>query len=289
MPDHHDDMERRVLMAAIRSVSSFGRAGGRSEIIDTAARLGFAAKGVVYTLIGALALQSALGQGGDTEGSQGAVASIADEPFGVVILVMLAIGLAAYVLWRLATAILDTENAGSSAGGIAKRVGYFVSALSYGALTVLAVQLASGGMSSDGQSREEWTARLMSTEAGTWLLGLIGIAIVVTGLHQLYRGLGSTYMDRYNAEGMSASNRTWVKRAGRIGHAARGITFGIIGVLLIHAALQHDPSEAVGVGGALAALAAQPYGRWLLGVVAAGFVSYGIYCFFRVPYRRFEL
>jgi hypothetical protein len=147
-------------------------------------------------LIGVLALQSALGQGGDTEGSQGAVASIADEPFGVVILVMLAIGLAAYVLWRLATAILDTENAGSSAGGIAKRVGYFVSALSYGALTVLAVQLASGGMSSDGQSREEWTARLMSTEAGTWLLGLIGIAIVVTGLQQDVGEASRTYRPR---------------------------------------------------------------------------------------------
>ena len=276
-------------MDAVRSVSSFGREGGRSEIIDTAARLGFAAKGVVYTLVGVLALQSALGKGGDTEGSRGALVSIADEPFGVVILVLLAIGLSAYVLWRLATALLDTENAGTSARGIAKRVGYFVSALSYGALTVLAVHLAAGGMRSNGQSRQEWTARLMSTEAGTWLLGLIGVAIVVTGLHQLYKGLGTAYMDRYNSEGMSASNRTWAKRAGRIGHAARGITFGIIGVLLIRGALQHDPNEAVGVGGALATLAAQPYGKWLLGLVAAGFVAYGIYCFFRVRYRRFEL
>lgn len=275
-------------MDAIRSVSSLGR-DGRSGLIDTAARLGFAAKGVVYTLIGILALHSALGRGGEAEGSQGAVASIADEPYGVVILVLLAIGLAAYVLWRLATSILDTENIGTSVGGMAKRVGYFVSAISYGALTVLAIQLAAGGMSSGGNSREEWTARLMSTEAGTWLLGLIGAAIILTGLHQLYKGVGSAYMDRYNTEGMSASNRTWAKRAGRIGHAARGITFGIIGGLLIRAALENDPSEAVGVGGAFATLAAQPYGKWLLGIVAAGFIAYGIYCFFRVRYRRFEL
>lgn len=277
-------------MDAIGGMSSVGGAGGRSDIVDVAARIGFAAKGVVYTLIGVLALRSALGRGGQTEGSRGAVESLADEPFAVVILVLLAIGLAAYVLWRLATAILDVEHVGNDAGGILKRIGYFFSALSYGALTVLTVRLAAGGASSsNGQSREEWTARLLSTEAGTWLLGLIGLTIVLVGIHQIYKGLGSAFMARYNVEGMSASNKVWAKRAGRIGHAARGITFGIIGILLIRAAMEHDPSDAEGVGGALATLAAQPYGKWLLAVVAAGFVSYGIYCFFRVRYRRFEL
>ena len=257
--------------------------------MDVAARMGYAAKGVVYTLIGLLALQSALGQGGQTEGSRGAVESVADEPFGVIILVLLAIGLAAYVLWRLATAILDVENVGNSAGGILKRIGYFISAVSYGALTVVAIRLAAGGVTSNGQSREAWTARLLSSEAGAWLLGLIGLAIVLVGIHQIYKGVGSAYMGRYNLAGMSASNRVWAKRAGRIGHAARGVTFGIIGLLLIRAAIESDPSDAEGVGGAFATLAAQPYGKWLLAAVAAGFVSYGIYCFFRIRYRRFEL
>lgn len=273
----------------MRGTRGVGRSHYRSEL-DIFARIGFAAKGVVYILIGVLAIQVALGRRGETEGSQGALSSLADEPFSQVILILLAIGLAAYVLWRLATSILDVDGVGSGAVGILKRIGYFVSALSYGALTVLAIQLAAGRPEGqNGDSREEWTARLMATDGGTWIVGLVGVAIVAVGAYQIYRGVRAAYMNRYDAEGMSASERIWAKRAGRVGHAARGVTFGIVGVLLIRAAIESDPDDAEGIGGALAALAAQPYGRWLLGIVAVGFVSYGIYCFFRARYRRFEL
>ncbi len=252
--------------------------------------LGFAAKGVVYVLIGVLSLQVALGRRGDTEGSSGALASVTDEPFGNVILVLLAIGLASYALWRLASSILDVEGVGNDAKGIVKRIGYFVGGMTYGALTFVAVKLVvSGGGGSGGESREDWTATLLANEGGTWLLGLIGIAIIGVGVHQLYKGFTSSVLELYRTEQMSRRNRIWAERSARIGHSARGITFSIIGVFVIRAALQSDPSETRGLGGALGELASQPYGPWLLGFVAAGLVCYGLYCFFRARNCRFHI
>lgn len=262
----------------------------KSDMIDLFALMGFVAKGIVYVLIGLLAIQVALGRRGDTEGSQGAIASLSEQPFGFVLLLLLAIGLAAYVLWRLATSILDTERVGSDASGIAKRIGYFVSALSYAALTVLAIQLAAGNSDGEGgDTRQEWTARLMSSEIGTWVVGFIGLTILGVGIYQIYKGLSGSFMKRYSLEKMRDVNRKWANRTGRIGLPARGVVFGIIGYLVIRAAIETDPNDAQGIGGALDTLAEQPFGPWLLGLVAVGFVAYAGYCFIRARYRRFEL
>lgn len=277
-------------MQSTSNQSSAGRGDKDSQVFELAEMLGFAAKGVVYVLIGVLSLQVALGRRGDTEGSSGALASVTDEPFGNVILVLLAIGLASYALWRLASSILDVEGVGDYAKGIVKRIGYFVGGMTYGALTFVAVKLVvSGGGGSGGESREDWTATLLANEGGTWLLGLIGIAIIGVGVHQLYKGFTSSVLELYRTEQMSRRNRIWAERSARIGHSARGITFGIIGVFVIRAALQSDPSETRGLGGALAELASQPYGPWLLGFVAAGLLCYGLYCFFRARNCRFHI
>lgn len=258
--------------------------------IDRIARFGFATKGVVYAVIGVLALRAAFSVGGGTEGTRGAILEIANQPFGRVLLALAAVGLLAYAVWRFIEAGVDPERVGSDAKGIAKRSGYVISGIVYLGLSIWACRivlgLGSGG--GDGDSQREWTARLMEQPFGVWLVGSVGIVIVGVGLHHFYRAYSSAFMRRYAAGAMDARQKRWARRIGRLGLSARGLTFCIIGGFLIHAAVQSDPSETRGLAGALQTLAEQPYGPWLLGFVAVGFVAYGVYCGSRARFSTFS-
>jgi hypothetical protein len=256
--------------------------------VETLARLGYAAKGVVYTIVGVLAVQAAFGTGGSTQGSRGAIRTIAEQPFGQILLILTAIGLAGYVAWRFVQAIKDPEHKGSDAEGLVKRAGYLVSGVTYASLAYLALRIALGSGGGSGSSRQTWTAELLSQPFGQWLVGLVGAIIIGVGVYQLYKAYKATFMKQYKTSEMSATERTWARRLGRFGLSARGVTFVMIGGFFIQAAIQADPSEAKGLGAALSTLAQQPYGPWLLGVVALGFVAYGIYCFSRARYRYLQ-
>ena len=256
--------------------------------IEKLARAGYAAKGVVYVIVGVLALQAAFGTGGSTDGTQGAIREIGDQPFGQVLLVLTAIGLLGYSLWRFVQAALDVEREGSDAEGIGKRIGYAISGLVYLFLAWTAASIVFGwGSSGSGGSRQEWTATLMAQPFGRWIVGIVGVVIIGVGLHHFYRAYKADFMKQYKTGMMERKEEKWAKRIGQFGLSARGVVFCMIGSFLIQAALQAQPSEAQGLSGALETLAAQPYGPWLLGLVAAGLVAYGIYCFSRARYRYF--
>lgn len=276
-------------MATVTDTISSGASSAASKgWIEPLARIGYTAKGVVYTLVGILAVQVAWGTGGSIEGSQGVMKTIAAQPFGSVLLILTAIGLVGYVVWRFVQALLDPDNKGTDATGLVKRIGYAVSGVTYALLTFSAVQLVLSGSGSNGNAQQTWTARLLSQPFGQWLVGLVGVIIIGVGLYHFYRAYKASFIEHYNHE-MSAKEKHWAKRIGRFGLAARGVTFLIIGGFFIQAARQSDASEAQGLDAALATLAQQSYGPWLLGVVALGFVAYGIYCFSRARYRRFEV
>lgn len=251
-------------------------------------RFGFAAKGAVYGLVGVLALLAALGRGGETTDTQGALGTLVGAPFGRVLLALVALGLLGHALWRWVQAALDTEHKGGDAKGIAARVGYAAIGVVYAGLALAAVRLAqgSGGGGGSDQSAQDWTARLLAQPFGRVLVGLAGLAVIGIGGYQLYRAYTAKFREKLKLGEMSATEQQWTTRLGRFGFAARGVVFAIIGGFLIVAALQDQSDQARGLGGALDALASQAYGRILLGVVALGLVAYGIFMFAQARYRR---
>lgn len=277
-----------------RDVAAFSAHPHRNfdDWIARLGRAGYLTKGVVYAVVGVLAVQVALGAGGSAEGTTGAILEIGDQPFGLLLLGLTAVGLFGYSLWRFMEAWLDLDRAGRDARGIVKRIGYVVSGVMYLGLSVWCAWIVLGDGSAQGaasgDSQREWTARLLSQPFGQWIVGAVGAIVIAVGLYHLYKAYSSRFMKRYDSGELRGKQRRWARRIGRVGLSARGVTFGIIGGFLVQAAVQTDPGEAQGLGGALQTLAAQPYGPWLMGSVAVGFIFYGVYCASQARYSRFS-
>jgi hypothetical protein len=256
--------------------------------VETMARCGYATKGVVYVIVGVLAVMTAIGAGGATKDSSGALATIAQQPFGRILVGLTALGLFGYVIWRFVQAVLDPERKGTDVKAIFARIGFAISGIVYASLAFLAgrMALSGGGGGGGDSSKQALTAKLMSQPFGIWLVGIVGAVVIGVGLYHFYRAYKAKFMADYQSGAMSATERQWAKRIGRFGLSARGVTFAIIGFFFISAALRADPSQAKGLSGALDTLARQPYGPWLLGLVALGLVAYGVYCFSQARYRR---
>ncbi len=252
-------------------------------------RLGYAAKGLVYIIIGGLAALAALGNGGATTDRKGAIQTIYEQPFGKVLLALVIFGLACYALWSFIRAIADTESKGSKPKGIANRLFYAGVGISYATLTFAAFQLligsGNGGKSSDTNAKD-WTAELLKQPFGIFLVILAGLVVIGVAFYQFYRAYKANFQKHLELGKMDAQTKGWTIRFGRFGLAARGVVFGVIGIFLIIAALQHNPDQAKGLGGALQELSQQPYGQLLLGIVAIGLVAYGIYSLAEARYRR---
>lgn len=278
------------LSETLNAVGGHARRGASeaSPWIEGLGRFGYAAKGVVYLIIGGLAMQAALGAGGQTTDQKGALARISEAPFGQSLLVVLAVGLLGYAIWQAVRAVLDTENKGTDVKGLLGRAIYGGVAVVYAGLAFTAFRLAMGGGGSEGstQQTQDWTAWLMGHTLGAVLVGLIGAAVVGNGLYQLYRAFKADLTDDLKLGEMSPSQAEWVTRIGRAGYAARGIAFVMIGGFLVAAAVYHDPGQAQGLDGALATLASQPFGPYLLGLVAAGLAAYGLFALVEARYRR---
>jgi hypothetical protein len=246
--------------------------------IERFARAGYAAKGVVYLLIGVLAVQAAAGAGGRTTGVSGVLHVLLRQPFGRWLLALVAVGLAGYAAWRLYCAAVDPKHPGRRDWKrAAVRVGYTISALIHGGLAWQAARLAlgrSGGTAGDGQA-DHRAAQLMAAPFGQWLVGIVGLGVAAYGIAQIVKGARGRGVERTRAA--DAQMQRALERAAQIGLIARGVVFGMMGLFLVRAALQHDPSEAGGLAEALQTLARQPYAPVLLGTVALGLAAYGAY------------
>jgi hypothetical protein len=252
------------------------------------ARFGYAAKGIVYGVIGILAFQAAFGAGGQTTDTRGALQEIVRQPFGQILLGIIGVGLIGYALWRFVQAGLDPEGKGTDAKGIVKRIGYAGSGFAYMGLALAAFQILTGSGSGGGgeQSQQHWTARLLAQPFGQWLVGIVALIILGVALNAFYVAYSAKFRDKLKIGEMSSAEETWVTRLGRAGLAARGVVFLLVGWFFIQAALQSDASETGGLDKALETLASQPYGPWLLGLVALGVIAYGLYALAEARYRR---
>ncbi len=259
-----------------------------STWIERLARFGYISKGVVYGIVGLLALQAAIGNGGRTTDSEGALQEIVNQPFGQLLLALVAIGLIGYVIWRFVEAIKDPDNKGTDAKGLAQRFGYALNGLIYAGLALTAVKLALGtGGNSNSNSTQDWTARVLSQPFGQWLVGIGGAFVIGLGFYQFYQAFSKEIRKKLYLNDLSNAERKWVMTICRFGAAARGVVFCIIGWFFIQAATKSDASEAGGLGEALQTLAQQPYGPWLLGIVALGMMAYGIHMVVQARYRQF--
>lgn len=273
------DARNHTAQAAERAV--------RHPWIERLARFGFAAKGVVYALVGLLAAQTALGSGGATTDPEGVLQKIVTQPFGQILLGLIAIGLLGYTLWRFVQAFLDPEGKGTDAKGLVQRLGFAVNGLVYAGLALSAVQIILGtSRSSSGSGPSDWTRLVLAQPLGQWLVGTAGALIIGIGFYEFFEAYSAKFRQKLKLDEMSRQEKTWITRMGRFGLAARGVVFCLIGFFLIQAARQSDASQARGVGGALQALSQQPYGPWLLGIVAFGLVAYGIYYIAQGHYRQ---
>lgn len=252
------------------------------------ARFGYLALGIVYIVIGILAFWAAMGRGGATTDQRGALETIYNQPFGAVLLFLVALGLAGHGLWRFVQAGWDTENKGTDAKGIATRIGYAVIGVSYLVLSFAAFRLAlgSGGLGgSSEQSTQDWTARLMEQPFGQVLVVIAGLIVLGVAIAQFFRTAKASFLEKLDLSELDQRGTQLVKTLGRVGHAARGAVFGIIGIFLMIAAWQHSPQQAKGLGGALQELAQQPFGPFLLAAVALGMFAFGLFCVAEARYR----
>lgn len=255
-------------------------AKNEADWLKILARTGYAAKGVVYLVVGGLAVQG-IAEGG----SEGALAEIAKRPFGNLLLSLVALGLLAYSLWRLVQGLVDPENEGDDVGAVGKRVGYIASGIVYAGLAVSAARIVFSGGSGGGGS-QGLVASVLQLPLGQVLVGAVGVGIMIGGLHQLYQAISAAFTEDFAFGKMSSAEQTWATRAGRIGHAARSVVYFVIGWLFIDAALSANASDAGGIGEALSEMQEQPYGPWLLGAAGFGLVCYGVYCFVMTRYRK---
>lgn len=248
------------------------------------ARAGLVAKGASFGIVGALAIKLAIGDGGRATSREGALHALAGETFGEVVLILLVIGFVAYALWRFVEA---WAAPGEDAKKWAKRVGSLGRGLVYAGLAFSAAKIlaGAGGGGSQNQRAHETAATLLSWPGGTWLVGVAGAVVIGVGLWNLYRGLSRKFEDKWRTGEMGATERRWGGRAGTVGHVARAVVFGLIGIFVIRAALEYDPKQAIGLDGALQKLAGAAYGPYLLGLTAAGLIAYGLYCLVDARYR----
>ncbi len=265
------------------------RGAATSPWMTGLARLGYAAKGIVYLIIGALALKLAIGHGGAATDQRGALQTIYEQPFGKFLLIVIGIGLAGFALWSLIQAIFDTEGKGKKAKGIIARIGYAAVGIAYAALAFGAFQLALG-TGSVGQhsstSTQDWTARLLKLPFGQAIVVIVGLIVLGIAIYLFAKAWSAKFQNRLALSGVAARLRNWAVNSGRLGYAALGVVFTIIGIFLIVAALQHNPGEAKGLDTALQELLRQPFGPVLLGIVAIGLFCYGIFSLVEARYRR---
>jgi len=257
--------------------------------VKVLARIGYAAKGVVYMVIGALAIEAAWGVSSSNVDTKDALVKIITQPFGRVLLGIVAFGLFCYVAWRFVQALVDPENNGTDPKGILKRTAFVVSGIIYAGVAVLSVQMILGTGSNGGgggNSKEDWTAKLLAEPYGRWLIIAVGVIFICLGLFEIYRAYSAKFKEKWKLSEMSRKEETWATRAGRAGQVARSVVHGLMGIFFIQAALQYNSEKAGGLGQALQTIASQPYGPWVLVVVAIGLFCYGIYCEVHARYRR---
>lgn len=260
----------------VQAVASARRASN-SRVMAALARFGLAARGFVYLTIGWLAVQIARGRGNHQANQRGALAEIAQHPFGVALLWVLGLGFAAYAVWRLSEAAFGTAAEGRKATARLRSLGRGVVYAAF-AFTTFSF-IAGNANQNQSQQQAALTARIMRHSYGRWVVGAIGLVVVAVGLALIVEGARKKFEKHLMMHSLRGPAGALVIKLGVVGTIARGSVFALAGVLVVEAAVSFDPAKSTGLDGALRTLADRPYGPWLLGVVALGLIAFGLFGF----------
>jgi hypothetical protein len=267
-------------MATVQTGNNTVKRAAANPWLALLERLGYVVRGALYAVMGLLALRIALSAaGGQATDLSGSLVFLVSNPLGKLVLIVAAVGLAAYSLWGFTRAIYDPLHRGRDASGYMARLGFVTSAVSYGAIVFFALQLLVGSGGPTGDSTQKTIASVLTHPAGglfTIIIGLVAIGVAIGQFSEAYR---ATFKEDLKGAEMSQTERSLAIGFGRFGMFARGIIFLVIGWFIVQAGIHHDPAQVQGFGGAFLWLLGQPFGRVLLGVVALGFVALGLHSF----------
>jgi hypothetical protein len=269
--------------ASLHHARSWGERFVQTPAYAVLSRAGFVARACVYGIIGLLAFDLVVGQGGKITNQQGALRTVEQQPFGQVLLTLLAIGLGGYALWRLVRAALGHGREGADQG--IERLGALGSGIVYGLMCAIAVQILTGPGTSGGSAKKT-TSDVFGWPAGRWLVGVAGLVLGGVAIYQFIRGVRQKFLDDSKTEEIPRVLMPWFKASGTAGHVARAVVFGLVSVFLVKAAYDYRANEAIGLDGALAKLYNGAYGSWLLGAVALGLTIFSCFSLVEARYRR---
>ncbi len=275
-------------MTSSGTASAADRAGN-SDALENLARVGLIAYGIVHLLIAWLALQLAWVGGGESADQSGALATLAEKPFGKPLLWVLALGLLALALWQLGEVL--RHRAGLRSTGDAKKkaavaiVKAVAKTIIFLALAFLAFRYANGGGQS-GSGQQQTVSGVFAWPGGRFLVGIAALVIIGVGVHHVHKGLTKRFLKEIDTAQAQAGQRRAIERLGQVGYPAKGVALALVGVLLGWAAVTFDPAKATGLDGALRTVLEAPFGKWLLSLVALGIAAYGVFCFFRARFPQ---
>lgn len=245
-------------------------------MIESLARLGYASKATIYAIIGILAIMAAANRGGQVTDTSGALRVVLTQPFGRLLLLVLAAGLCGYALWRLLDAALDPDRNGTGVKGLIERIGNAVRGLIYGALGIEAFRLFRGLRGSDGDEARIWTARIMDLPLGVVIVGIVGAIVCIYGVSEILDSIRARRDAKIDMSVLPSGLRSPLAKISRFGVGARGAIIATLGIFLVRAAIQHDPGEAAGTRESMIELAGAVEGRWLLALIATGLLAYAV-------------
>jgi hypothetical protein len=249
-----------------------------SPLMEVLTRIGYGTRGLIYFTMGILAVDVAVGKGGALASPEGAIAAIGKQPAGAIVLWAVLFGLISYALWGVVRAVFDPLHKGHDTKGLLARFGFLTSAFGYAILVWPTYGYITGASkTASGSGTQKLIGSIMAMPQGRWAIGLVGLAVLAGGLYQIYLGFKANFDRQFRTYDLNSEEAKVVTDVGRFGTAARGVVFSVVGGLISLAAYQANPSQPVGMDTALATLMRQPYGIWLLGIVALGLIAFGFY------------
>ncbi|WP_027346772.1 DUF1206 domain-containing protein [Hamadaea tsunoensis] len=258
----------------------------RSSFLEWPTRIGFVGYGLLHLALAWLAVQILLGRGGHgDEGQTGALRTLAAQPLGRFLMIVIIVGLFAMAVWQLLLAFVGhREEQGKRR--LAERALSGVRSVLYGALAITAWKVLQGTATTSARQQQDFTATVLHKPFGQTLVVIAGGIVVIAGIAVAIYGLRTKFLRRLKTGRMSPAVKRTATNLGRIGYLGKGIAFTVVGILVVTAGITYDPAKSGGLDTALKTLAQAPYGPVLLLVVALGFAAFGIYCFFQSKYRK---
>jgi len=257
---------------------------GRSASLELLARAGLIAYGIVHLLIGWLALQIAWASSSRNADASGALKTLASQPFGNVLLWLVAGGLVMLALWQAGEAIWGHRHR-DGAEKLKDQATSAARAVVYAVLGITAASIALGSGSSSSQSQRQTTSGILDWPGGEIIVVLAGLVVIGVGVADVAKAVTGSFLDDVDTSSMSRAARRSVERLGALGYVAKGVALGLVGGLLTYATVTHD-QQRTGLDGAMQTIADQPFGKFLLTAVAAGFIAFGVFSILQSRYRR---